>query len=974
MLPTITESSPPPPDQLLRQALASPPPGISPTKLRQLRILAALVDGKTGAFIAGAEGVTPSAVSKLNVEMDRDGVAAVMARLLRPPADRKQGTRNRAGRPGYEDFDQWAAAQSAEDEPVFELATLMISRDVQIASIAIREGRESEFVAAQKAATDKPDRKARFDARFLTRLSRLRREFRQIATIPIFWTRASMLDTRLADVFHWLKEGFSRIQDRRSDTASAPNMTPLKDRFGPRYFHIILTSGPARLCNAAYDRLSAGEQSVLHMRVDANVGFLRHLEAVLHHRRLTKSCLGLLPGISPFYDAVKLFAHENSSIPFIYESTESIVSEFVAVQRLTQEYFAARGILVTMNSFLWPKIAYREDIQFQTLSKHPEIEVDHEIVDGHIRVVVNPLPGIAYERFVPWSGTPKDFEKHARKLYREDAATKEFVYSTARPSDQGTTRTSLAVSGDFLITKGAKRKPKPVGVALFPRHFLLPAPELPLEELTALATSGGDATCFTREVGTDSNESLEVLHVPYLVDALRQSVGNGKLWYRLVGVEKWQDLLAEIGQDAKGSSGKPYDEIFWRLRPKAVLEKDEWDLFMDSLSPNATPADIVEMLTRHFSENPAPPQTAETRKVSVKNAIFQILNEALKNPEIIVGLLNSQPKGWLEQQRESMSAFEPFLASGEASLPGVPSEEGADEQRANTARRSELQSAPNERKIEERMNRRPSGAQDLEQDFENSLKQLDADFLLRNLDSPTRIRLEADAAEWAKQCAKVVSAEYWSGNRVNRDRIKQLIKPQLWSFLKGDRADDDYESICGKLLTNFCNDQRITIRRVMETMQRCALHGLPPIAIATASKSSILIRWRALVRDTINKWIIGLKLEDDAKIQFFRDSVIREPDHSDSILIEEIRGVVASILGGDYSKSLLLGFRELAQDESQDTWDAALIDFGDPQDPTGWFQNILTALELCQRQGKKETAGQQSEAFLAELRRTLEKG
>lgn len=954
----------PPCDELTRKSLASPPQGISSAKRRQIKRIAALYEGRSEASIADDEEISVEAVRKLKKKLNRMGAKALIQELTTPSRARKSAAAGqRAGRPGYQDFDQWAAAQTSEDEPVFELATLLISSEVQIATIAIREGRKADF---ERTTTSDNER---LDELFLRRLQVLNREFTNIANIPIFWTRVLMVDTLLSEIFRWLRKFSNRISER-SQEDDIPVVTPLKDRFGARFSHLILSNGPEDACRAVYMRLGA-EVPVVHLRADKKVGFLRHLEAILHHRRLTKSCLGFLPGASALYDLVKGVSSAQTSKTLAYEISERSLGDIIKDQMLAQDYFLARGILVNMNGYLWSKIAYQEDIKFRTLTRVPEIVVDQVVVPGCIRILIRPMPGIEYSRLVPWNGSSQAFEKHVRKVFRSNSATRQFTYSTTSAS--GKLRSSIVISEDFLAQK-SRKKPTQVGVTLFPRHFLLSEPVVQLEKLAELIRDKG---ATKKGSGTPLDDNLQVLHVPYLVSRLRQALEKVNIWDRLASAEKWQDDLTEIGIDAKRSSGKPYELIFLKMRPKAVLEKDEWDEFMHLIPFGATETDVVEIV-HQAALNTDVHLSAEAYGGHVEKAIQQKFQEAMTNPATMLEAFKSHPKETLNQSVQGLLAIESFLAAGPVRAhlaKGTSRNTG--EPLPNPSAASELLSQLRPVILNNLMSSRSRSPRDEEQDFKNILMQLDADYLLRTLDLGTRKQLDKDAARWAKRCEEVIAAEYWIHNRINLPRIAALVRPQFLPLV--DQHRDELESICGTLRARFNGDKRFAIRAVMETMQRCALAGLPPLPIAVASHSSILARWRALVRGTINRRLAGLASAgsrtvpiDQVEDRYVEDSPFASPyaaeNADEDVIVGEIRVVISRVLAGDLADPVLSEFQELSLDENKHTWDHALCDFGDLRKPTATIQLVRDAVNFCLSEG---TRANDSGGFLTKLRKLL---
>jgi hypothetical protein len=953
------------PEKILRELLASPPAWLPPKKVRRLRMMAALVDGETGASIAKREGVSTAAVSKLKKEMERRGVSEEISRLLKPAKDgRKPGARKRAGRPGYEQFAQWSAKVSADDEPVFELATLLLSREVQVATIAIRNGRKADFKTRFKDAEEQESNEERINFE----LQMLRRTLEKTRGTPVYWTRVSILDTMLAEVFQWLGECVPRIKGGDPGNCGSLNVTPLKERFGPRFSHLIISSGASDSCEAVSKRLGDGVRSI-RVPVDSQVGFLSHLEAILHHRRLTKSCVGLLPGISDFYHSAKKWNFEPGSQTFLYQQSESSISESVATQILTQDYFAVRGILPSMNGFLWSKIAYQDGFPFMTLSKSPEIHADRECAPGKVRVEVTPIPNLSYRVDVPWNGSTTDFEKRARALYRTNTATRQFVYSTEKSSGHGKIRSSIALREDFQMMTDESSEPKPVGVALIVRHFLLPAPLLPLEELSTVLPDGEEPGCFFAEADERFPDPLEILYVPYLFDALQENSQIVEIQNRLASVEKWQSLLTEVGQSAKAMSGKSYDLVFLKLRPKAVLEEDEWDMFMGSVRPDATSADLAAIVERRIHEEfESHPQKdvigRRLERLTVSEAQIQHLAES-------VDLSKLSAPGFFKQLAQNLSDLNAGLRSGVTEERTKVGRELTDQEKND--RRARLSRQVLARCSEDRALRL--------QNCENILKELDADFLLRILDRKTRARLEADAGQWAAACESVIAGKYWPDNKFDFSCVASIIDAGLRPAAVQHRKE--VESICNDARARFCRDKRFAIRSVMETMQRCVLHGLPPLAIAVASHKSILARWRAFLRSCLKKRLPEFEgnasRQDEYDDESGQDYLVgsatwdasSEDGYFDSSTGGEILEVVSRVLDGDCSEKVLLAFDELAREGSLKNWRDALAELAETRSPGGAFKNIRSALALCRKSESKNEANRKRPVPLVELRRLL---
>lgn len=96
--------------------------------------------GETGTKISKREKISPQAIQKI-YDAAKQGVAAeidrIVATAMKSQAPKAE-KRPHPGRPGYETIHEWEEALAPEDEPIFEIATLFVTPDVQIASLATR--------------------------------------------------------------------------------------------------------------------------------------------------------------------------------------------------------------------------------------------------------------------------------------------------------------------------------------------------------------------------------------------------------------------------------------------------------------------------------------------------------------------------------------------------------------------------------------------------------------------------------------------------------------------------------------------------------------------------------------------------------------------------------------------------------------------------------------------------------------------
>ena len=967
----------------LTDLLRAPPVHLSEEKQLQLRILSALCADEPPKRIAAREKITTSYVSKirkkaagLTLAVFMDGTTKQASRVRKKAA----GTRASAGNPGHEDIHKWAAKIPIKDEAVFELATLILTPEVQIATIAVREGHLYDY----NAAVQDEKRSERFAEAGENVLGLLAREVHLAARTPIFWTRLSMQDTLLEEIFHRLNEHFGRLMPQQEGGSPIPAAKSLKDRFSSRFRHLVLSSGPEEMCRAEVEKITAGVQ-MLHLRANSKIGFLRHLEAALHHRRLTKSCAGFLPMTSRLCDVVRQLPRCEMTKPWLWQVEETEVLEFLKVHILTQDYFAARGILIGTNSFLWPKIPYQDEISFRTLPVSTRLEVDRVIVQGFFRVVVTPMPNLSYQVRVPWEGSEKAFLKRARKLFERKSESRRFIYSTRRPG-AGSARASIVVPDDFLVGKGSKKVGKGQGVALLPRHFFIAEPEIAMEKLAALAVRTAQGVSVSNEEKLLG--SVIVFHAPYIEENILRNIGT--YWDRLEELDRWQDSLSECAEeDARSPCGTPLSDLFLKLRPEAVLEKDVWDKFI-----GCAEMPTVEQIEAEVKKSRGEPVTAQgIQSLLIEKLIPKLLREV--TPEALLdAVTNLSSDTGRAALAQNLSALELILGAelGEEKMSGDQSEAAGAPREPNPIMTGIFKRL-DPLLVEELMRQRETRSPDSRQDFENILKQLDADYLIRSLDKATRNRFERDAKKWARECEKVIAAEYWPSGSLEADTVRSLV--EILNSLKDadfknwwERNKAEVDLLGDKARRQFLHsNSRFATRKLVETMQRCVLGRVPAVPLAVESTASVLRRWRALLRAILNRKLAALKAREDKTTEAAVLDEGEPPEiHPDADSYEELPVDKADAFDDDVKEICDLvrslrqasenGFRRFfafANKFGWQKWRGAIRELDDAAPGGGWMKRISGALKLCRDKSENPAGGGPSKALLEKLRQLFAK-
>jgi|GEM_PF-2862373 len=992
----------------MQKVLGERPKTLSKKQLRQIRIVMTLCKGETGASIARREKLTTAAVSKIRKSAAKLTVARFLERLIHGGTKARQkpnGIRPSPGRPGYEHFDQWVEAIPIEDEPIFEVSTIILSRTVQIATISVREGTLVDYGAAT-GDSKLLERREEFS---LKAIRQLQTEIRDAAATEVFWTRVSMQDTLLQELFQRLNGYLSRLSREQDKLLPIPTARPLKERFGERFRHLVLFSGPKNICQVQIKSITKGlsDHEVKRIPVHTTLGLLRHLEAALHHRRLKKSSAGFLP-LTPFLSSqVREGTYSKSKTPWLWQADEQKVRACLKIHIALQDYITVQGILISMKSCLWSKIPYLNEVAFRTIPLTTRVKVVASRVPGFSKVMVTPMPGMEYQEWVEMKCPEKKFLNQLRQRLRSSKETKRFIYD-ARPPGSGGTRASITVPADFLIGKSSKGVGKGLGAVLLPRHFLAAEPEIALENLIALAAMTTEGASLSKSVTEIQGEAALVLHAPYILPSIRRNVEDSSYWEQLADLESWQSLLSK---PEGGDIGAEFD-LFLKFRAEAVLEQDWYDKMPPSvdrlldLEGHDRAAALCALMEDESKQGRRSPVTEnELQELLMKKVIPDWIRQALSDPEIRSDSLKSMSS---PDAYKNIALQSPAL---ETILGGTTKE-----QKLTVDQSSKDGSAPapdslvrntlkvfNSMLLEELMRRRETKAPDANRDLANILKELDADYIIRNLDSATWKRFRADAEAWAHKCQQIILEEYWSGSRPILGKWRVLIHDkQKMAF---DRYQDEAASLGGQILTeSIGRNTRFAMRRLIENMQRCVLRGLPPVALAVETVTSVMNRWRALLGARITGRLEELNSEDmqlratmspekgcasnqtrggmhaDAEIsgdevadetEDFRGHVPTEAGTDDTTAFKDSVDAICDLLNSP-DRSLENGCRKffgLAHQFGSSVWQVAIANMVDAEPDGGWKKLITEALTLCEP--AKQSTGGPSPTQLRALQRLL---
>lgn len=241
---------------------------------------------------------------------------------------------------------------------------------------------------------------------------------------------------------------------------------------------------------------------------------------------------------------------------------------------------------------------------------------------------------------------------------------------------------------------------------------------------------------------------------------------------------------------------------------------------------------------------------------------------------------------------------------------------------------------------------------DSEIDFDNLLKNVDADFLLLGLDSSVRGALDAAADQWAEETRKIVEAEYWLGGCLRKSRVKAHLLSDVRSVF--DARDDEVQSICQDALRAFSTNRKLVIRTALETMQRLALQGLRPQCVTIETRSATLARWRSLLKKTLNARLKSSEkgLPTTALEHVHEFSEERLPTDADESAeyeseVREIQEVLEMLQEIGPEERLLEEFFELACSAGEAAWDDAITSVAKEQSYDEFKAVVERAIQAC---------------------------
>lgn len=787
----------------LESAVSDPPEFLSDQKKRQLRILLALCSGERVAAIAKAEqGLSEERVRNIRKKAAKSGLTSEIDRLTAKPEiakTRTPGQQAHAGRPGQKTFDQRARAFGANDEAIFELSTLLLFPDVQVASFSIRLGRLDDFNKSVKKTGEENAEEMvqdRLSARLLKATKAVAKEVERASDEPVYWTKVSNLDDTLAELFKTLASGLDRMQPPAEEFRLP--CVPLHRQFDIRFGHVILSCGAEEDVQAIVSLLG-GETIFRHVRVNSESGFLAHLESVLYQRRMKASCIGFMPALWYLYEKANAWAQSAFEGPFGWQVYESDVHTCLQRHTVIKEYFAMCGALFEMGSVLWGKLLYQDDIDYASITYRTRVEVAEYLPEKKlVRLSIGPLPEYTYSVELPCGGSPEDLARVLReRVNGKTPAARKMIYSTR--SHGLALRSSVELPPDFFAAakdeEAATKAGDGFGVVLLPRHFLSHPPPVDLAQLVAWA--GKQAPEIREEtVLIDSGEErCCVFHTKLayesIVSAFRQNRYGDAM--RRLGLIQGRWLV-------RNSARKTQEEDLW-LQPfmKFGPRGPTFYYFDEALfsSEECSPEDTIRLV--HFKHHNSPPSEELVSEVEI--GLQNVLRDNTPLPDELISKIEKGERRAIRSDSHELTYYNPW------------------------------------------------------EQFSSLLRNMDADFLILGFDPETKAALEQLTAEWKKATQRILSEEYWPEEKLDWGKVAAVVRPTLRGEL--EKREGDVRAWTDQARISFVENCRFVIRGALENMQRLVLAGYQPHVIFVETRSELLSRWKAFLGKALNGRLSG---------------------------------------------------------------------------------------------------------------------
>jgi hypothetical protein len=448
----------------------------------KLEVLQGLCRAEGTTRIAARLAVTAERVKQLDKELadrDIDQLLLMAENAVAEAKERAATRRSERGRPGYDSFDEWATLIAIDQEPVCEIASLMLGRRNAIVVFATKTGGpRSGAVTGKRNLDHEAEENVFVDELF------------EISKDAPAWSAISNSDDIMKETIATMRDHIFEHDDDRMPAGSL--FTPAKARFPREYQFFAMSTGiDNELEELVLDQLELEPQELERLVRPDGFSFFGWFERALFSVRQKRSCVGLFPTFFELYNEVNDWSATTGASFFVYETNLRDARLWIRRRAVAQHYFAAQGALFEANRWLWNQLPFVDECNFLTVPLRTKVTLTPaEPTPGRVGITLRPLPEIAYSMSVPWRDPAPKALKHIRKRLREDRSTVRLRYSNRIP-DGSTIRRSIFLPEDYFDKPRDGDHEGGVGVVLLPRHTFCPQPALPLPVLAGVAKEAG---------------------------------------------------------------------------------------------------------------------------------------------------------------------------------------------------------------------------------------------------------------------------------------------------------------------------------------------------------------------------------------------------------------------------------------------------------------------------------------------------
>ena len=511
---------------------------LTPTQQKQARMVASLVFGEAVTEIAARERVGKSTVSNVKNRLLQRGLEAYISKWEATAAKKiceSREPRCLPGPRGITSIDEWLAGLKTDDEPVFEIAQMLVSPEANVVVLAVRDRSEPSTGAP------KPDAYPQLVRRILD--EPLVGEFH--------WSPLSVFDSNVTLVFRLLIEGCDSLAhdkvrfDRHNNF---PNPIPgFSRQFGEGFEFLIFAQGEvAENVIARWSQSQELSQKVCVRSFNNAEELLQRLATIIYRLREEWSCAGLLPLHWMLRRAVEDWSIGGTGSLFAYECDEQGFGNALKHMAVLWRYPALGGGLFHLERSMWRRLPWEEEfgLAVPKIRLRVTVEPNADPVEG-IKIFVRVFPEIELAFYKKSAfGDRIDPVTECQRLRRRIRATGGAVrlwYSTQPPSFTGW----LSLFDHDMQNADLPQDYDRIRTVLIPRHIVTPNPIFPLKGIASLAAKiGEDGVFYTSFMHNGTAQPTIAMCAPGILEGICRAFVKNIYGDRLEELREFSERFA----------------------------------------------------------------------------------------------------------------------------------------------------------------------------------------------------------------------------------------------------------------------------------------------------------------------------------------------------------------------------------------------------------------------------------------------